>query len=146
MDTIDVLVETLRDRDNRRAHAALCELQAISEHSAAVYPYFDTFAAMLDDSSSYMRIRGLWLIAANARWDTDRRLDGVIAAYLTYITDQKPIASRQCIRALPLIARARPDLKACIRKALLSADTSPYADSMRPLVEKDIAAAVAALK
>lgn len=146
MENIDALVGALRDRDSRRAHAALCELQAISERSAAVYPYFDTFAAMLDDGGSYMRARGLLLIAANVRWDTEGRLDGVFEAYLTHITDQKPITSRQCIGALPLIARARPDLKSRIRAALLNADTSPYADSMRPLVEKDIAAALAALK
>lgn len=145
MGEIEILVKALRDPDNRRACAALKELQAESERSGAVYPYFDRFAAMLDDGNSYIRTRGLLLVAANAGWDTAHRLDDILDKFLTHITDDKPITARQCIGALPALVRARPDLRGRIRKALLNADASPYADSMRPLVEQDIAAAVSAI-
>ena len=93
---------------------------------------------MLDSTNSYIRARGILLIAANARWDVDYKVDEIIDEYLKHIMDDKPITARQCIKALPLIAKYKPDLKNDIENALLSANPSKYKDSMRPLILKDI--------
>lgn len=78
------------------------------------------------------------LIAANAKWDVDNKVDEVIDRYLEHITDVKPITSRQCVKVLPVIAEYKPELREDIAAALKQADLSFYADSMRPLVMKDI--------
>ena len=135
---ISEAVALLLDPDNRIAYQALQDLQAESEASDRVYPHMDQFSAMLDSDNSYVRTRGLTLLAYNARWDTDYKIDEVIDRYLKHITDVKPITARQCIKLLPMIAKYKPELKEDILSALYKANVSFYPDSMQTLVWKDI--------
>ncbi len=132
------LFELLFDKNNNTAYKALQELRKLSETSDSVYPYMDKFFDMLDDDNSYIRTRGLTLIACNSKWDKDYKLDEIIDKYLKHITDVKPITARQCIKLLPVIAENKPELKDDIISALKKADISFYAGSMQPLVYKDI--------
>lgn len=130
--------ELLFDKNNNIAYKALQELQKISEETDKVYPYMDRLGGMMDSDNSYIRTRGLTLLAHNAKWDKDHKIDEIIDSYLKHITDAKPITARQCIKLLPMIAKSKPDLKDDILLALQKADVSIYADSMQPLVYKDI--------
>lgn len=132
------LFELLFDKNNNTAYKALQELQKLSETSDSVYPYMDKFFDMLDNDNSYVRTRGLTLIACNSKWDKDNKIDEIIDKYLKHITDVKPITARQCIKLLPVIAENKPELKDDIISALKKADISFYAGSMQPLVYKDI--------
>ena len=85
------------------------------------------------------------LIAANARWDIDDKVDQVIGRYLRHVEDEKPITARQCIQALPEIARHKPVLCDDICRALRGADPTIYPSSMAPMITKDIQAALAAI-
>ena len=93
--TIEETIELLLNQDHQTAYKALQELQKESEEDDRVYPYMDRFSGMLDSDSSYIRTRGLTLLAYNARWDVDNKLDELIAQYLKHITDIKPITARQ---------------------------------------------------
>lgn len=130
--------ERLFDKNNNTAYKALQELQKESEETDCVYPYMDRLSNMLDSDNSYIRTRGLTLLAYNAKWDEDYKIDGIIDKYLKHITDVKPITARQCIKLLPMIAKYKPDLKNDILSALHEADISVYDDSMQSLVYKDI--------
>ena len=136
--SIPELVELLFHKNNAIAYKALQELQKESEETNHVYPHMDRFRDMLDSDNSYLRARGLILIASNAKWDTDNKIDEMLDSYLTHITDPKPITARQCIKRLPMIARGKPELREDIISALHKADLSIYADSMQPLVYQDI--------
>ncbi len=57
---------------------------------------------------------------------------------MKHIEDVKPITARQCIKLLPMIAINKPELKEDIVSELQKAYISIYADSMQPLVYKDI--------
>lgn len=138
MKDIALLVELLCSKDHNAACGSMKQLLEESEISSAVYPYFDQFTEMMNHPNSYVRTRGLLLIAANARWDTDHQIDEIINRYLTHVMDQKPITARQCIQALPEIAKYKPDLIGDIQDALKKADTERYAASMQPLVYRDI--------
>ena len=94
---------------------------------------------MLEDDNSYIRNRGLILIAENSRWDIDNKVDEVLSQYLKHITDVKPITARQCIRGLEIIVDEKEDLVPDIKKALYNAIIEKYPSSMRKLIEKDIA-------
>ena len=142
MEYIEELVNTLRGKDNTAAYQALLSLTDESEHSPAVYPFMDQFIEMLHDKNSYMRSRGLILISANARWDAGHKIDGILDDYVAHSLDEKPITARQCIRALPAIAKHQPHLAGRIREALRKADVSIYKETMRGLVERDIASAL----
>jgi hypothetical protein len=138
MDSIRELIERLYSKNNKVAYQALQLLEAESEKSNAVYKFFDRFAEMIEDSNSYIRTRGITLISANAKWDTVNKIDEIIDDYLKHILDKKPITARQCIKALPSIAKYKSDLVECIREALMKADIMIYGDSMQSLVYKDI--------
>lgn len=130
--------ELLFDKNNNVAYKALQELQKESVETDNVYPYMDRLGDMLDNDNSYIRTRGLTLIAYNSKWDKDYKIDEIIDKYLKHITDVKPITARQCIKLLPIVAKHKPELKNDILSALHKANTSIYDDSMQPLVYKDI--------
>lgn len=130
--------EMLFDKNNNIAYKALQELQKESDKTNHVYPYMDKLSGMLDNDNSYIRTRGLTLLAYNAKWDKGYKIDEMIDKYLKHITDVKPITARQCIKLLPTIAKYKPELKNEILSALNKADICIYDDSMQPLVYKDI--------
>ena len=142
MENILEAVNGLFDKDDKAAYRRLKELVSASEQDNNVYQFFDTFADMLDDENSYIRTRGLLLISANAKWDTDNKIDEIIDKYLNHIMDDKPITARQCIKALPDIAKYKPSLTNDIVSALKKADPDRYAGSMQSLVNNDIQAAL----
>lgn len=135
---IEETFQRLFDRDNNMAYEALKILQKESEETDAVYSYMDRLSDMLDSDNSYIRTRGLTLIAYNAKWDRDHKIDELIDQYLKHITDVKPITARQCIKLLPIIARDKPELKRDILAALYQSDITVYRESMQPLVYQDI--------
>ena len=92
--------------------------------------------------NSLVRNRAIAILAANARWDKDGKLDALLDEFLSHVADAKPITARQCVAALPEIAEARPALIPRIRAALERADLSGCPDSMQPLILRDIMAAL----
>ncbi len=135
---IEETFELLFDKNNNVAYKALQELQKESEETDCVYPFIDRLSDMIDSDNSYIRTRGLTLLAYNAKWDKEYKVDEIIDEYLKHITDVKPITARQCIKLLPIIAKYKPELKKDILSALNKANISIYDDSMQPLVYKDI--------
>ncbi|AQR95906.1 SufBD protein [Clostridium saccharoperbutylacetonicum] len=138
MENIAELIEKLYSKNDKAAYKALQLLEAESEKSNDVYKFFDRFVELIEDSNSYRRTRGIILIAANAKWDTENKIDEIIDEYLKHILDEKPITSK----VLPNIAIYKPELVECITEALRKADTRIYKDSMQPLVYKDIMSAL----
>lgn len=129
------MVEALRNKDNVFAYKALLSLVEVSDKMDKVYEYFDSFVQMLDDSNSYIRKRGLVLIAHNVKWDQLKKIDLAIDKYLLHIDDPKPIVSRSCIKNLVLIAKARVDLIEVIVDALKNAK-SDHASSMKQDIQE----------
>lgn len=135
---IEGTFELLFDKDNGTAYKALQELQRESERTDCLRPYLDRLGGMLGSDNSYIRTRGLVLLACYAKWDKGHELDGIIPSYLEHVTDAKPITARQCIKMLPMLAQHKLELKDEILSALCKADVSFYGGSMGPLVYKDI--------
>jgi len=84
------LVNGLFNKDDKAAYKCLKELVSASEKDNGVYQFFDTFADMIDSDNSYIRTRGLLLISANAKWDTDNKIDEIINKYL----NSKPLIKK----------------------------------------------------
>lgn len=138
---VEELLEFLTSRNNSQAYQALKALEEMSAESNCLYPHMDKFIAMASSGNSYVRTRGLALIAHNAKWDVDGKIDGIIDRYLEHITDEKPICARQCIKLLPLLAEAKPALAPKIVSSLRDANVARYPDSMRPWFKKTSATA-----
>ena len=133
------MINNLTAKDDKYACAFSVQIISESQETDKWYEYFDDFASLLDHPKSLVRNRALHILAANAQWDTENRFDGIISVFLTYITDEKPITARQCVKALAQVGLAKTQYIPMILSALHGADLSKYKDSMRPLIEKDMA-------
>lgn len=128
----------LTSKDDKNACAYAERIISESRRTDEWYGYFEEFASLMNHPKSYVRNRALTILAANARWDKENKLDGILPAYLSHITDEKPITARQCVKALAQVGQAKPRLIPDILSALRGADLSKYKDSMRPLIERDM--------
>lgn len=133
------IVAKLTVKDDKYACAFADRIISESQETDEWYEYFDGFASLLDHPKSLVRNRALNILAANAQWDEENRFDSIISDFLKHITDEKPITARQCIKALAQVGLAKPQYIERILSSFQSADLSKYKDSMRPLIEKDIA-------
>lgn len=129
----------LTAKDDKAACAFADRIISESLETDKWYEHFDEFAALLSHPKSLVRNRAIYILAANAGWDEDCRFDGIMDEFLSHITDEKPITARQCIKALAQIGAAKPRYIPRILSCLRNADLSKYRDSMRPLIEKDVA-------
>lgn len=133
------ILAQLTAKDDKYACALAGRIIAESQESDQWYAFFDAFASLLHHPKSLVRNRGLHILAANVQWDDGNLFDRILPDYLSHITDEKPITARQCIQALMQVGQAKPKYIPQILSALQQADLRKYKDSMRPLIEKDIA-------
>ena len=133
------VIEKLTQKDNTAAYHSLLELEAVSAESDELYGYFEDFLQLLSHRNSYVRIRGFRMCCAQARWDTENKLKYSLPELLKMLEDEKPAAVRQCLAALPVVSLYKPELCGEIAGKLEKLDLTKYNDSMRPLIEKDIA-------
>ena len=122
------IAATLTGKDDKYACALADKIISESLETDEWYEYFDDFASLLNYPKSLVRNRALYILAANAQWDDENRFDLIISDFLA-----------QCIKALAQVGSAKPQYIPVILSCLRSADLSKYKDSMRPLIEKDIA-------
>ena len=139
------IINKLTARDDKFACDFADKIMAESRECDTWYEYFDAFATLLSHPKSLVRNRALHILAANARWDEENRFDDILPEFLTHVTDEKPITARQCIQALAQVGLAKPQYIPQILSCFRNADLSKYKDSMRPLLEKDMAATETAL-
>lgn len=139
------VTEKLTAKDDKAACAFTDEIIAQSRETDVWYEHFGEFAELLDNPKSLVRNRAINILAAIIRWDKENRFDDILDEYLSHITDEKPITARQCVKALARVGLEKPRYIPRILSNLQSADLSKYKDSMRPLIEKDIAETVGIL-
>ena len=136
------IIAMLTSKDDKCAYAFAEKIISESRETSEWYYLFDEYAFLLKHPKSLVRNRAIYILAANARWDTENRFDEIMPEYLSHVTDEKPITARQCIKALAEVGTTKPHLIPKILSALKNANLSQYKDSMRPLIEKDIRATV----
>lgn len=140
------IIQKLTSKNDKYSCAFADKVIAESKDGDIWYEYFDEVASLLGHPKSLVRNRALYILAADAQWDDENRFDAVLDEYLSHITDEKPITARQCIKALAEVGAVKPRYIPKILSCLENADLTKYKDSMRPLIEKDIAETVGILK
>lgn len=116
---------------------ALLRLEKASGEGPEAVPYWQRFVSLLNSDNSYLRTRGIVLLARNARWVEEGRMAAVLEDYLAHITDPKPITARRCLKELRHILLAHPSLAARAIARVEAVDFTQYADTMAPLLQKD---------
>ncbi|WP_373127305.1 SufBD protein [Dielma fastidiosa] len=140
------LIAQLYASDANAGYAALKQLEMMSEEGAAVSLYLDEFFSMLNHKNSYVRNRGLVLIAANAKWDSAQVIDAQLEHFLDHLHDEKPITARQCVKLLPLLVKDKPELALKITAALRQAQPMAYSANMQKLIAEDIKQSLALIE
>jgi hypothetical protein len=132
------LIGILNEKEDKLRYQAFLLLKERSASGNDVYRYWDTLKEKLKNANSYQRSIGLMLIAANAGWDKEGRMEDTIDDYLLLLKDEKPITVRQCIQSLDNILRYKQNLREKIAENLMTLHLSEIRDTMRKSVLMDI--------
>ncbi|HWR60852.1 MAG TPA: hypothetical protein VN580_04535 [Clostridia bacterium] len=148
LDSADIkkLVDWLAVNDDTLRYHSFLLLKHRSEAYDDVYPYWGIFCEKLGSSNSYQRSLGVMLIAANAKWDTENKMDIVINEYLAVLGDEKPITVRQCIQALEDIVPYKRHLLEKIADSLTALELDSIKETMRKSILVDILTVLAMIK
>lgn len=133
------IIHLLTANDHTAAYNLLLALEATSAESNQFYPCFDAFLGLLSHPNAYVRTRGFRLCCAQARWDLEGKLDAHLPELLAVLPNAKPTALRQALTALTNVVHYQPALGSRVEETLSGLDLSQYKDSMRPLLQQDIA-------
>ncbi len=145
-DDLHQLMDWLAEKDDTIRYHSFLLLQHRSKDFDDVYPYWDIFCEKLKSENSYQRSIGLMLIAANAKWDTDNKIDFVIDEYLALVYDEKPITVRQCIQSLCEIVPYKTHLHMKIADKLMLVNIVDIRATMQKLILTDILAVLAMIR
>ena len=85
------------------------------------------------------------LIAENARWDLENKMEASLDDCMELLKDEKPITVRQSIQSLGKIAEAKPNLNEKIASMLMSIDMVEIKETMRKSILLDILNVLAAI-
>lgn len=132
------LVELLSEKEDKIRYPSFLLLQHRSQCSNDLYAFWDTFRLKLKSHNSYQRSIGLMMIAENARWDKENKLDNTIDEYLDILGDEKPITVRQCIQSLSKMIPYKPKYCEKIAGALLAFNFDDVKETMRKSILLDI--------
>lgn len=135
---IPQLVEWLSCKDDNIRYQAFLLLQNRSSFFDDVYPYWDIFRKKLKSDHSYQRSIGLMLIAENAKWDAENRMEEAIDEYLEFLNDEKPITVRQGIQSLGKVVPYKPGLNHRVAGKLISLNLLSVKETMRKSILLDI--------
>lgn len=135
---VPALVEALASQKDEVRYPAFLLLRALSGMRGDLYPYWETFLEKLKSGNSYQRTIGLVMLAENAKWDTQNKLDGIIDLYLSFCGDEKAATARQCIQSIARILPVKRRLHGIIADRLMSVNISERKETQQKLVLKDI--------
>lgn len=78
------------------------------------------------------------MIAANAQWDSENKIENDIDKVLSSLNGERPLEVRQCIKALAQIGKIKPSLRKKIISALSTADTTKFSSSLAPFPKREL--------
>lgn len=129
----DVLLLILRGVSSSKAairYGCAKVLLAVSEDSPAqLYPYMDTFIALLESKYRILTWNALAILANLATVDTDNKFDAIFHRYFRCINDEYMVTVANVVKHAGKVARAKPHLIDAITDELLKVEdlaTTPH--------------------
>lgn len=131
-------IQSLYSKNHNEGINALKNLEELSSNSEELYPFINEFIEMISNEKYVVRIRGIRLICAQAKWDINNIIDKNIESILLILQDEKPTAVRQSLSAIQNIITYKPELKDIIKEHILKINVGKYSESMHGVLQKDI--------
>ena len=138
----DLLVEGCFAKDETyRYNCVRVFFRALEQRPALFYPYWERFAAGIHSPNGFFRSSSTQAIAFLTAVDENRRLDGILEAYLRMLDDDKVMVARYFVQTIHLIPEARPDLLEKVITCLLDVENTRHTESRKSLLKADIISA-----
>lgn len=103
-------------------------LRILSERvPEALYPHFDSFAAMLSHDNQILKWNATLTLANMARVDREGKIEAILDQYLDLITGPNMITAANAIRGAAIIGVAKPHLVRRIVLCILRVERAEYA-------------------
>ena len=96
---MESIIELITNKNEKTSYENTKQIASESELSDAYFKNIDDFAALLDNSNSYVRTRAFILICSQSRWDKSGKIKSVLPKTFPLLDDPKPTVVRQCISA-----------------------------------------------
>jgi hypothetical protein len=124
---IPKLIAGLGARQARTKYGCEKVLRRVSEKKPAlVYPYFETFADLLEAQNSFLKWGAIMTLANLASVDSQGKIDELFSRYRAFIQGPVMVTAANVIGSLPRIASARPELAERIAGEILKIETASY--------------------
>ena len=124
---IPELIAGLGARQARTKYGCEKVLRRISEKKPAlVYPYFDTFAELLQEPNNILRWGAIMILANLASVDSRGKIEELFSKYCAFIAGPVMITAANVIGSLPRIAKARPEMAERISREIIKVETATY--------------------
>ena len=126
----ELIPQLLAGLNNTKGSTRLgCEkiLRLISEQQPElIYPYFDTFAKLLDSENNILKWGAIITISNLASVDTNGEFEKIFEKYFSSITDKAMITASNVIKNAWKIALAKPELAEKVTQEILKAEKVRY--------------------
>src|ERR1022692_4953086 len=127
----ELIEEVLAGIDAKRAgvkFGASKALRILSERvPEALYPHFDSFAAMLDHENQILKWNAMLTLANLARVDREGKIEAILDRYLDPISGPDMISAANAIRGAVVIGMAKPHLVRRILLRIMRVERAQYA-------------------
>ena len=125
---IEALILQIGSGRAKEKFAAAKALRLLSARApAAVYPYFNFFAALLGHANQILKWNATLTLANLAVIDHEGKLDRILKSFLAPISGPSMISAANAIRGAASIAAAKPYLADTIVRRILQVERASYA-------------------
>ena len=98
----------------------------VDEEPTLLYPYFDTFSALLHSSKNILRWEALYVLAGLACVDDEDKIGITLDDYFAYVEGPMMITAANSIKGAAVIVRARPKYAQRVLDAVLRCERGRY--------------------
>ena len=124
---ISQLVEVLKVEKSSKKFAYEKTLRRISEKKPElIYPYFDTYTALLDSENSFLKWGAILTMANLTAVDSKNKFEEIFKLFYKPVRGQDMITAANTIGCSPVIARAKPELAEKIANEILKVEKTNF--------------------
>ena len=130
------LLEALTSKeDTVRSNSFQSLLYLSEEYPERVYPHWDYFAGLLTSRNTYHKYIGIYIIAALAQHDEERKFESLFDIYFGLLDDKSVIPPSHIARNVGKIMKTHGHLEEEIIHRLLSIDETQHEPGRKALIK-----------